>query len=47
MPSYKPQGYSSVSPYLIVDGASRTIETGGPHRWAVGLTWKTVGPAAR
>lgn len=25
MPSYKPQGYSSVSPYLIVDDASRTI----------------------
>ena len=24
--SYKPQGYSSVSPYLIVDGASRTID---------------------
>jgi len=23
---YKPQGYSTVSPYLIVDGASRTIE---------------------
>jgi PhnB protein len=23
---YKPQGYSSVSPYLIVEGASRTIE---------------------
>jgi PhnB protein len=26
MPSYKPQGYSSVSPYLIVNGASRTID---------------------
>jgi uncharacterized glyoxalase superfamily protein PhnB len=25
-PSYKPQGYSTVSPYLIVDGASRTID---------------------
>jgi PhnB protein len=24
--SHKPQGYSTVSPYLIVDGASRTIE---------------------
>jgi uncharacterized glyoxalase superfamily protein PhnB len=24
--SYKPQGYTSVSPYLIVDGASGTIE---------------------
>lgn len=24
--SYKPQGYTSVSPYLVVDGASRTIE---------------------
>lgn len=24
--SYKPEGYSTVSPYLIVDGASRTIE---------------------
>ena len=24
--SYKPQGYSTVSPYLIVDGASRTID---------------------
>lgn len=24
--SYKPDGYSTVSPYLIVDGASRTIE---------------------
>ena len=24
--SYKPQAYSSVSPYLIVDGASRTID---------------------
>jgi PhnB protein len=23
--SYKPQGYSTVSPYLIVDGAARTI----------------------
>lgn len=23
---YKPEGYSSVSPYLIVDGASRTID---------------------
>ncbi|HNP88609.1 MAG TPA: VOC family protein [Kouleothrix sp.] len=24
--SYKPHGYTSVAPYLIVDGASRTIE---------------------
>lgn len=24
--SYKPQGYSSVSPYLIVNGASRAID---------------------
>lgn len=24
--NYKPDGYNSVSPYLIVDGASRTIE---------------------
>ena len=24
--SHKPQGYTSVSPYLIVDGAGRTIE---------------------
>jgi PhnB protein len=24
--SYKPQGYSTVSPYLIVDGASHTID---------------------
>jgi len=24
--SYKPEGYNSVSPYLIVDGAARTIE---------------------
>lgn len=24
--SYKPNGYTSVSPYLIVDGASRTLE---------------------
>src|SRR5262245_55562204 len=24
--SYKPEAYSTVSPYLIVDGASRTIE---------------------
>lgn len=24
--SYKPNGYTSVAPYLIVDGASRTIE---------------------
>jgi PhnB protein len=23
---YKPEGYNSVSPYLIVDGAARTIE---------------------
>src|SRR6266571_1475262 len=23
---YKPQGYNTVSPYLIVDGASRTID---------------------
>lgn len=26
MPSYKPDGYNSVSPYLIVDGASGTID---------------------
>jgi PhnB protein len=26
MTSYKPQDYSAVSPYLIVDGASRTID---------------------
>lgn len=25
-PAYKPASYSSVSPYLIVDGASRTID---------------------
>lgn len=25
-PAHKPQDYSSVSPYLIVDGAARTIE---------------------
>lgn len=25
-PSYKPDNYSSVSPYLIVDGAERTID---------------------
>jgi uncharacterized glyoxalase superfamily protein PhnB len=25
-PSYKPEGYSTVSPYLIVEGASGTIE---------------------
>jgi len=25
-PSYKPEGYSTVSPYLIVEGASCTIE---------------------
>lgn len=25
-PSHPPQGYSTVSPYLIVDGASRTID---------------------
>jgi uncharacterized glyoxalase superfamily protein PhnB len=24
--SYKPEGYTSVAPYLIVDGAERTIE---------------------
>lgn len=24
--SYKPQGYTSVAPYLIVDGAGKTIE---------------------
>ena len=24
--SYKPQNYNTVSPYLVVDGASRTIE---------------------
>jgi len=24
--TYKPQGYTSVSPYLIVDGASRTVD---------------------
>ena len=26
MSSYKPEGYNSVSPYLIVDGAARTID---------------------
>ena len=26
MESHKPDGYTTVSPYLIVDGASRTIE---------------------
>ncbi len=26
MPSYKPEGYPSVAPYLIVDGASRTVD---------------------
>ena len=26
MGSYKPDGYTSVSPYLIVDGASATID---------------------
>ncbi|HMD82858.1 MAG TPA: VOC family protein [Anaerolineales bacterium] len=26
MQSYKPQNYNTVSPYLIVDGANRTIE---------------------
>jgi uncharacterized glyoxalase superfamily protein PhnB len=26
MPQTKPQGYPSVSPYLIVDGAARTID---------------------
>jgi PhnB protein len=26
MADYKPSGYTSVSPYLIVDGASRTID---------------------
>lgn len=25
MPGYKPEGYTSVSPYLIVDGAAETI----------------------
>jgi uncharacterized glyoxalase superfamily protein PhnB len=25
-PSYRPQGYTTVSPYLIVDGAGRTID---------------------
>lgn len=25
-PSYKPHDYTTVSPYLVVDGASRTIE---------------------
>ena len=25
-PAYKPAGYTSVSPYLIVDGASKTID---------------------
>ncbi|HEY8429017.1 MAG TPA: VOC family protein [Sandaracinaceae bacterium] len=25
-PTYKPEGYTSVAPYLIVDGAARTIE---------------------
>ena len=24
--SYKPKGHNSVSPYLVVDGASRTID---------------------
>lgn len=24
--AYKPQGYTSVAPYLVVDGASRTID---------------------
>ncbi len=26
MPSHKPDGYTSVAPYLVVDGASRTID---------------------
>jgi hypothetical protein len=26
MPSHKPQDYTTVSPYLVVDGASRTID---------------------
>jgi uncharacterized glyoxalase superfamily protein PhnB len=26
MPTHKPSGYTSVSPYLVVDGASRTID---------------------
>ena len=26
MPPYKPDGYTSVAPYLIVDGANRTID---------------------
>lgn len=26
MNAYKPEGYNSVSPYLVVDGASRTID---------------------
>ena len=25
-PAHKPKGYTSVSPYLVVDGASRTID---------------------
>ena len=25
-PAYKPEGYTSVAPYLIVDGADRTID---------------------
>jgi uncharacterized glyoxalase superfamily protein PhnB len=25
-PFHKPQGYTTVSPYLVVDGAGRTIE---------------------
>src|SRR5690606_38726629 len=25
-PDFKPQGYSTVSPYLVVDGAARTID---------------------
>jgi uncharacterized glyoxalase superfamily protein PhnB len=26
MSSYKPEGYTTVAPYLVVDGASKTIE---------------------
>ncbi len=34
---YKPEGYSTVSPYLIVDGAARTIEFLGNVFGAVSL----------
>ncbi len=40
--TYKPQGYNSVSPYLVVDGASATIDfltTRGGFRDAIGTTW--------